>query len=119
MAHAALHFSVGMVTGMGVLAPRVLRALRARAPTAAAIRQWVVAAWLLGVYALVPSFLPHIGLPTAVCDGWWINVFLFHPLLNVLIPRGTLLGELTLLACLAFQYACVLAALIRAKRMQV
>jgi hypothetical protein len=119
MAHAALHFSVGMMTGMGVLAPRVLRALRARAPAAVAMRQWVVAAWLLGVYALVPSFLPHIGVPTGLCNGWWMNVFLFHPLLNVLIPRGTLLGELALLACLAFQYACVLAVLIRVKRRQV
>ena len=113
MAHAALHFSVGMATGMTLMAPPLLRAWRARAALARPVTRWVAGGWALALYALGPSFLRHLGLPAAFTDGWWMNVFLGHPLLNHLVRHGDNAATVLILAGFGFQYAVVLACLRR------
>jgi len=97
MAHAALHVAVGMAAGMALTARRTLRACRTRQHVAAHLRAWVGVAWLLGGFALVPSMLRHAGLPAWVCEGWWMNLFGLHPLLNRLVPGGQIVGPAALL----------------------
>ena len=112
MAHTALHFTVGMVVGMVALAPRVRAAFQTRRHLAPAIRQWLAAAWGLGVFAVIPSLLGFVGLSPGFCSGWWMNLFLFHPLLNSIVTRGMIAGGFGLVACFVLQYACIVAAIV-------
>lgn len=116
MANATLHLAAGLMAGMALAAPRVMRALRARAGMAPAAREALLASWALGACALIPSFLPHLGLPGGFCRGWWLNVFVLHPLLNRAFPGGTLVGELALMACFVAQYAGLLWVLMCVRR---
>lgn len=116
MAHSALHFSAGLVTGMAVLVPAVFEAFRSGASLSRAVRRWVAVSWVLGLFAIVPSLLHHIGVPPVVCNGWWMNVFFLHPLINSLSRGGDLVGGATLVACFTVQYAAVLAAIARISR---
>ena len=116
MANATLHLAAGLMAGMALAAPRALRAVQAREGVALAARDWLLASWAIGGCALVPSFLPYLGLSEWLCRGWWMNVFVLHPLLNRLFPGGTLVGELALMACFAAQYAVLLWALMRVRR---
>jgi hypothetical protein len=116
MAHAALHFSVGMVTGMGFLAPALRRAWQAGAPLARPARRWVMGGWALAFYAIVPSLLRYAGLPLTFTNGWWMNVFLFHPLLDRLVRQGYIAAGVLILGCFALQYGVVLACLREAEK---
>ena len=116
MAHSALHFSAGLVTGMAVLAPAALEAFRSGSGLYRAVRRWVAVSWALGVFAIVPSLLHHIGVPPVVCNGWWMNVFFLHSLINGLSQGGDLVGAATLVACFTAQYAAVLAVIARLSR---
>jgi len=115
MAHAGLHIALGMAAGMGALAPRLAAALRARAGVARALASWIVVAWALGVFAIVPSLLRFAGAPEVFCRGWWMNVFFLHPLVNRAVPKGNLLGQAALVAALALQYVTALAVLARVR----
>jgi hypothetical protein len=111
MAHAALHFAAGAALGMAVAAPAVCRAWKVHQRLAPATARWILAAWAAGFWALVPSVLRHWGAPPALCEGWWMNAFVLHPLLDRLVRGGALVGPAALAAVLALQYAVVLAAL--------
>ena len=114
MAHTALHFSVGLTLGMAAALPAVLRALAPSAPSEAtgrACTRWVALPWTLAALAVIPNLCRYVGLPEAFCDGWWMNLCLFHPLIDRATHGGTLIGGLVLVAGLATQYGVLLAAL--------
>jgi hypothetical protein len=116
MAHAALHFTLGMAAGMAALAPRVGRAWRGEGSLADALGLWLLGAWAAGFIAIGPSLLRYAGIPPDICGGGWMNVFLFHPLLNALLPQNAIVGGAAFMGALAFQYGVVVAALLRVRR---
>lgn len=111
MAHSTLHFSVGIVAGSAFALPGLLRAWIAGLPIARRFARWLLLSWALGVYAVIPGILRRSGVPEHVCDGWWMNVFLFHPLVHWLRPGAQTSGPLVLGACFAVQYALLLASI--------
>jgi hypothetical protein len=113
MAHAALHFTAGMTVGMVLLAPRLKQAWHERRQVYPAIKWWLLAAWGLGFTAIVPSLLRYAGLPESFCAGWWMNLFLFHPLINRFLPQNLILASLLFSSMIAFQYLVILAAILR------
>lgn len=116
MAHAALHFAAGMLVGTAIAAPRLRRAWRARRELAPAFARWLAWSWGGGTFAIVPSLLRYGGIPDWICGGWWMNVFLLHPLINRCLPPATLAGTAAFLGLFAAQYALMLAALARIRR---
>jgi len=111
MAHAALHFAAGMTTGMVLLAPRLRQAWQTRTQVYAAVKWWILAAWGLGFTAIIPSLLRYAGLPESFVSGWWMNLFLFHPLLNRFLPQNLILASFLFGSLIALQYGVILAGL--------
>ena len=116
MAHAALHFAAGMTAGMILLAPGLKQAWQKRTLLYTATKWWVLAAWGLGFVAIIPSLLKFAGLPEPFCSGWWMNLFLLHPLLNRFLPQNLILASFIFGSLIAFQYGVILAAIFRLKR---
>ena len=115
MAHSALHLSIGLAVGTAVALPSVIRAWRRAGKMAPALARLLAVSWGLAVLSIVPSLFRNVGLPETFCSGWWMNLFLFHPLLDQLKRGGMLVGELAAAACLTFQYVLLLLALRRAR----
>jgi hypothetical protein len=112
MAHAALHFSIGLAAGMILQAPALRHAWKRGREQAPAVLRWLLVSWALGTWAIIPSLLRYAGLPDSFCHGWWMNLFLFHPLINDYGPHGTIIGGALLVSALSFQYALIVAAII-------
>lgn len=111
MAHAALHFSIGLAAGMALQAPPLRKAWNRSQELAPAVMRWLLVSWALGTWAIIPSLLRYAGLPEAFCHGWWMNLFLFHPLINQLGPHGTIIGGVMFVTGFTFQYAMIVAAI--------
>jgi hypothetical protein len=116
MAHAALHFAVGMTVGMALSAPGLHRAWQAGKAVAPAALRWLGASWTLGAFAVVPSLLRYAGVRESVCAGWWMNLFLLHPLINTFVPQNLIAGSAAFVGVFALQYLCILAAIARVRR---
>jgi hypothetical protein len=116
MAHAALHFALGMTVGMAATAPRLRRAWQAGKAVAPATARWLASAWAMGVFAIVPSLLRYAGVPESFCGGWWMNLFLFHPLINAGLPQSAIAGSTAFMGLLVLQYLIILAAIARVRR---
>jgi hypothetical protein len=116
VADAAFHFAMGLVLGTLGLLPGLVRKFRCNTDRATDYARWLVIAYALGAFTLLPGLLRRMGWPPAFCEGWWMNLFLFHPLINRLRPGGMLIGEMLILGCFAFQYGFLLAALRRRLR---
>ena len=116
MAQSTLHFALGMIAGTAMSFPPLLRARLAGAKLSRHFTGWFLLAYGLGIYAIVPSLLRRAGVPDAVCDGWWMNLFLFHPLLDRLKDGGILLGEILVASGFILQYSLLLAAISRCHR---
>jgi hypothetical protein len=112
MAHSALHFTAGFVVGSLVAARPVLAAWR-KGPLARPLGRWLLTAYGLGLFATVPSLLHWMGVPLSVCRAWWMNLFLFHPLLTALRPGGMIAAAPALLLCFLLPYGAILLALFR------
>jgi len=119
MAHSALHFSLGMVIGSAATLPRVAKAWIANRTLAGDLRRWLLVSYALGLYAIVPSLLGWCGLPAAFCRGWWMNVFLLHPLLTRLKAGGMIPAGCAICFCFVVPYCLLLAALRRAAHREV
>ena len=115
MAHTALHFSLGVVIASAVMLPAVGKAWRGGTAVARVIARWLVAAYTLGIYAVIPSLLGWIGLPAACCGGWWMNAFLLHPLLNRWVTGGMIAAGAAIVVCFGAPYLVLLAAVWRAR----
>ena len=116
MAHAALHFSLGAAAATAVVLPRLAARARAGAPLSGEfLRLWTLSG-ALGLLAVAPPLLRRAGLPEAFCEGWWMNACLLHPLISRFVRGGETAAPLALGAVLGFQYALVLAAIVRRRR---
>lgn len=111
MAHSAFHFSLGMAFGTSMLLRPVFQRLIAGRKLAVCFGKWLIASYGLGVLAIAPGLLGSIGVPETVCRGWWMNIFLFHPLIDKVKTGGMLIGELGIISCFLLQYLLLLAAL--------
>ena len=116
MAHAALHFAVGLAAGMAIESPRLKAAWTQGRSLAQPVWRWLWTSWLLGAWAIIPSLARFAGFPESFCRGWWMNLFLFHPLINHWGPHGTIIGAFAFVACFVFQYAVTLAAIWKQSR---
>ena len=116
MAHVTLHFSIGILAATTVMGRGLVRAWRADQPMARRVGRWLIASWALGAAACIPSLLRQAGLPDAICDGAWMNVFLAYPLIKSLFSYGGMpLGVLGLIATTGAQYVFIIACILRAR----
>jgi hypothetical protein len=116
MAHVTLHFSIGMLIGLLCMGRLLLGAWRGGRPLAGLCARTILLALALGVYASIPSLLRRLGVPDAVCDGWWMNVFLGYPLIKSIFTCGGMpLGGLAVTAAFGAPYLFLLVAMRRAR----
>lgn len=115
MAHAALHFTAGMIVGMAALTPALRRNWQAGRKLAPAVMHWLLASWGTGLWAIIPSLLRYAGLPESCSGGWWMNLFILHPLINQHGPHATIIGAACLAVTFVLQYTVIVAAILRAR----
>ncbi len=118
MVDVTFHFGIGLLTGMIATSRPVLAAWRTRRPLAPPIGRALRTGYALAAWAVIPNLLRHAGCPNGFVDGWWMNLFLLHPLIRRLGFGGAPLGAAVLGFAFAVQYALVLAAVARCTRMQ-
>ncbi|MBT3294370.1 MAG: hypothetical protein HN919_17815 [Verrucomicrobia bacterium] len=116
MMHSTIHFSLGMLVGTALTCRPLLAAWKSGAHVAPLLRRWLVVAYGLGLYAIVPNLLRRAGIAHAVCEGWIMNIFLLSPMLNRLIQGGTISGPFIMSALVAAQYIILLQAVRRTAR---
>jgi hypothetical protein len=116
MAHAALHFAIGSTLGLALAAPQLRQAWQTGKRLGPATLRCLGLSWGIGILAVVPSLLRYAGVPESSCAGWWMNVFVLHPLLNRLLPPCTLVGTAAFAGTFVAQYALILAAMVRVRR---
>ena len=110
MAHSAIHFALGAAVATAAAAPSLRAAFQGRRSLARSVGGWLLLSWAAGLYAIVPGLLHYAGLPDRICNGWWMNVFLFHSALRH-VRAGDIIGAMVLAAFFAAQYAVLLAAI--------
>lgn len=115
MAHAALHFTAGMVAGMTVLTPLLHKNWQSRRRLAPAVMRWLLASWGAGIWAIIPSLLRYAGFPDSCNGGWWMNLFMFHPLIDQHGPHATIIGAALLVGTFSVQYTVIIVAIIRTR----
>lgn len=115
MAHSTLHFTMGWMVGSALSAPAVRHAWKTGSTLSPAFRRWFALSYLVGIYAVVPGVLRRLGVADAICDGWWMNVFVLYPLVNGWKSGAVTMGPLVLGACLGAQYIILVAAVWRAR----
>lgn len=116
MAHVTLHFSIGILTATVLMSRGLVCAWRTDQPLARRVGRWLLVSWGLGATACIPSLLRRAGLPDAVCDGVWMNVFLAYPVIKSVFSYGGMpLGVLALIATTGAQYAFIIACIRRAR----
>lgn len=116
MAHANLHMAAGMVVGTAVTLLPVARAWLGGAPLARPVGRMLVAAYVVGVWALIPNLVTAAGGPAGIHEAVWANVFVGHAVIDRREGGGLLIGEAVMVAMLAFQYAVLVLALVTAAR---
>lgn len=117
MAHSILHFSTGLALATAAYIPSLTRMFSRNLPHKSTITgNFLASSYAAGIFAIIPALLHRIGLPAWFCDGWWMNIFILHPLIDKLKNGGLLLGELLFAGCLVFQYAVLMYALYSIKR---
>jgi hypothetical protein len=109
MADTIFHIAMGMAAGTAILLPSVYRGLKNGEDTANPIRNWLIAAYGLGAWAVLPGMLKRLG----VSEGWWMNLFLLHPLINRMKGGGVLVGEILVVFFFVLQYVTILVAIRR------
>ena len=116
MAATTVHFALGMAVGSAVVLPKLVRTWQKKGPLAREFRRWLFLAYGLGLFAVFPAILRRLGVPGAVSDGWWMNVFLAYPLINMLKQGGMKTGAALAGGIFCVQYGCLLLAIRRQRR---
>ena len=111
MAHVAFHYALGLGLGTLAVLPVVGGRFIEGRPVSRPLGTLLVASHGLGLFAVVPNILRQAGAPEKLCSGWWMNLFLGHPLLDQVMTGGMLVGVGVILACSLLQYGVLLAAL--------
>ncbi len=116
-AHVYLHFAAGMAVGALLGFKPLLTRWYLRRSLHPGFAVWIVTTYAAGGFSLIPSLLRLLGAPEAFCRGWWMNAFVFHPLLDRLRPgAGMLVGQTVIVGILATQYILLLMALAAARK---
>jgi hypothetical protein len=115
MAHSSLHFTLGWLLGSLAFFLSSLK-LWIKGSASEWFKRWYIWSLTAGIFATIPELLMTIGLPVAFGTGWWMNIFLFHPLVDKLKPGAVTLGPLLMATCLGFQYLTLLIAIIYLKK---
>lgn len=110
-AHPFLHLAFGLCAGALIGFKPLLQCWLDRRPLAGGFLRWYLWSYALAAVAIFPALLHQVGLPAKFCMGWWMNLFLFYPLLGNLKPGGMLVGELAIAAIFAMQYGTLLLAI--------
>jgi hypothetical protein len=118
MANAALHFAAGLALGMALQSPVIRRAWSQGPSLTRALVRGMALSWGLGLWAIIPSLLHHAGFPESFTGGWWMNLFLLHPLINRWGPHATIIGGAALVGCFAIQYAAILGAILNVRKLK-
>ena len=113
MAQSTLHFSFGMLVGSAYMLPHLWRKWKQDSPLAKTIGAWIIISSALGLYATLPSILRRILGSGEWITSWWVNVFLFYPLIERLDLPSIALGELCTALIFVAQYAIILLAIFR------
>ncbi len=116
MADRMFHFAVGMALGLALGLPTVVLAWRRRPRLGMLIARLVVLTYAFGLFAVVPGILRYLGVPSRICDGWWMNLFVFHPLVDQTKSGGLLSGVGAVCGLSAFLYGLILLSIVRARR---
>jgi hypothetical protein len=111
-----MHFSVGLFAGTCAFLPVTIRRIRAGSRMASAVGILIAGAYLTALFAVIPNLARRAGVPEFICSGWWMNLFLLHPLMDHAKKGGMLVGEVLTVICFLVQYAIVLAAIARLRR---
>ena len=116
MAHSVIHFSIGVIAGTAATIAPVINAWRNNLPMADKIRRWLLISYAAGIYAIIPSLLHWLGLPDKFCGGWWMNIFLFHPLINKIETSSHLIpASIAVFLCFILPYFIIVAAIYKSK----
>ena len=118
MAHPTLHIATGTAIGSIALLPFLANRWRSAGKLAQPIGVWLSVSWVLGCFACIPEVLSYVGLPPSFTDGWWMNIFVFNPLLDRIEPEGMLKGELSLVFLLGLQFTVIAAAIYRTDKIR-
>lgn len=116
MAHANLHMAAGMAAATAVMVWPVVRAWHRQTAMARPVAWMLLSSYALGLWAIVPNLATSAGLPAGIHNAWWANIFLGHALIDRRNDAGLLVGELVMVAVLAFHYTVLVAALARARK---
>jgi hypothetical protein len=116
MAHANLHMAAGMVLGTAITVIPLARAWLGGAPLARPVGRMLLAAYAVGIWAIVPNLVSAAGGPAGIHHAVWSNVFVGHALIDRKRGGGLLIGELVMVAVLVFQYAVLVLALVKVSR---
>jgi hypothetical protein len=116
VAHANLHMAAGMALGTALTLIPVARAWLGGGPLARPVGRMLVAAYALGVWALIPNLVSAAGGPAGIHHWFASNIFVGHALIDRKKDGGLLIGEVVMVAVLVFQYAVLVLALVRASR---
>jgi hypothetical protein len=108
MAHSIFHFGIGTLLGALCGLPYMLARLRSEGRSAPAALSWLGLSFAAGIFAIVPAILMNLGLPESIGRGWWMNIFLLHPLIDNFKEGGLLWGQLLVLLTFILQYTCLL-----------
>ena len=95
--------------------PMILRAMWGEDSMAPAFKRWLVLSYGMAFFAIVPGLLRFCGVPAPLYQGWWMNVFLFHPAIDRIETGGMLVGGFGITLCFGFQYGLLLCALAKTK----
>ena len=118
MAHSAVHFAFGMSIGTILSMPQLIKTWWREQPASRTTAQWLILSWSLGILAILPGLLRRAGLPNTFCDGWWMNICLFYPLINILKSGGFILGLIGITFLFFLQYSTIMVAIIKTRKRQ-
>lgn len=104
-----------MVAGMTVLTPLLHRNWQSGRRLTPSVMRWLLTSWGAGIWAVIPSLLHYAGLPESFSGGWWMNLFMFHPLINQHGPHATIIGAALMVVTFILQYTVIVAAIIRTR----
>ena len=105
-----MHFGIGWAVGTIFPLPFVIYCLTAFRRKSRFLGIWIIASFVLAVYATVPNILSALGCPSSFCTSKWMNIFLFHQAIDSVKRGGMLIGETLVAVCFAFQYAILILA---------
>ena len=103
-AHAYLHFAFGLVAGTLIAVRPLGKRWVERRALYPGFAWWFCLSYGLGLWAVLPSLARNAGLPEIWLRGWWMNIFLLHPLVDRLRPGGMLIGQMLICGIVTLQY---------------